>query len=694
MSSASEPHDLFADSHSFDWAERLQTYYIQAKLHLRRHWWVMLTAVCLGMAVQAYRELRRSPSYQSQGRMMVSGRIALPEGAVYREELSNFFGTQLSLMQSGRVKERARQRVLQLHPELAGQGARLSALQQPDASIFILRAEGGEPRYTQAFLDAVMEEYIIFRREMRSQTSENTLLAITDQLLRLENDISRQEAEVVEFQKSNNLVFIKEQGNSSGAYLSQLKNSQASLKTQLLFLEKADSGAVPETALAAPSTASAAMRAEVGADAALRETRLKLSALQAEMEQFGRYLKPRHPKMIGLRQEIERTGTLLEAQQRQVLAELTERKETLRSQIEALDTVIGVWEGTALDNGRRAAEFERLTARLDRSRSTYQRLLDSIQSIDLNQKLDQETVAIMETASPATMAGVDVTGKVIQGALAGLLAGACVLLAISAIDSRIVSAEDLKNRFDLPVLGILPRERMNEKGLVPFLKANDGRHLFAEACRTVRSSLLFMQGSEARPKTILITSSVPEEGKSTIAVNLAIALAFTSAPTLLVDADLRRGQLGRPFGFSNKPGFSDMLRGEGIDSIRPSGVDHLDLLTSGQYPERPGELLLSPRMDEMIETFRQRYQYVIFDSAPILATDDTLGFSVKMDSVLLITRSVFTHSRQVKTSLERLRMRGAPVQGFILNCADVRGADYYYYNKKYKGYYDQASATH
>ena len=133
---------------------------------------------------------------------MVSGRFALPDN-VYREELSNFFGTQISLMLSAHVKQKARERVLMLEPNLSQSWVRLSVSQRPNASIFQLQAEGGEPLFTQKFLDAVMEEYQTFRSDMRSETTETTLLAVTEQLYRLEGEIETLENTIVDFQKES-----------------------------------------------------------------------------------------------------------------------------------------------------------------------------------------------------------------------------------------------------------------------------------------------------------------------------------------------------------------------------------------------------------------------------------------------------------------------------------------------------------
>ncbi len=675
-----------------DWAERLNAYYYLGRMLLAQYWWVVLLSIALGVVYQVWRTLSRDPLFASQSRMFVSGRIALPEGsAAYREELSNFFGTQIELMKSEEVRNRAREIMQARYPHLRACKVELDARQQPNASIFILQAQGTVPEYVQRYLDAIMEAYISFRRGLREQTSNTALNNITEQIYNLERDIQQQENALVDFQKENNLIFLKEQGNTAGSYLARLKNTQAEYKTQLLQLENLD--------LSAFATATADEDAVARSGDLLKLVDLSFAreyfaglreweSVRTQLVDFGQYLKPAHPKMIRLAAEADRLARLVQIYREQAIARIDEQKRLLQQQIANLDKIIANWETTALENSRKNAEFERLNSRLERTRLTHQRLLDSLQSVNLNQKLEQDLVYILETAGPARPIGSTLRHNILRGALFGLVSGVGLLVLLRLIDNRIISAEDLKSRFEPAVLSVIPLEKNEHSKPLELLRPRDERTLFAEACRTLRSSLLFMNGPKGPPSCVVVTSSVPDEGKSTIAANLAVAISFTSSRTLLLDADLRRGHLHKLLGREQKPGLSEwLLGGVKLENIlQPTDFPHLDFLTTGTYPERPGELFLSPRMDELLGILRQRYEFIVIDSAPVLAIDDTAGFAAKTDAVLFVVRSNYTQVRQVKVSLERLQLRGISVAGFVLNFVDVRGSDYYYY-KKYKNYY-------
>lgn len=154
-----------------------------------------------------------------------------------------------------------------------------------------------------------------------------------------------------------------------------------------------------------------------------------------------------------------------------------------------------------------------------------------------------------------------------------------------------------------------------------------------------------------------------------------------------MDADLRRGALYKEFKLNKSKGLSEIILEELplSETIQKTGIENLDFISTGEYPERPGELLLSDRMGQICLLLQERYDYVIFDSAPLLATEDTSSFATRVDGVLFTVRSGYTQARQVRSSLERLNQRGVNVFGFILNFVDTKGSDYYYYNK-YQNY--------
>ncbi|HKK18262.1 MAG TPA: polysaccharide biosynthesis tyrosine autokinase [Opitutales bacterium] len=706
-------NDLFNDedqSGKIDYTEILHKALYRAKIVLKRFWWVVPVAVSMGVAYKAVETFLQAPVYRSDAQMMLSGRISLPENELYAEERGNFFGTQIELMESDQVKSRAVERVKLAQPEVykdleqsedfLNRGLRsldVVAEVKDDTSIFTLKALTPTREFSRAFLDAVMAEYINRRSEMRAKTSEKTYDAIAAKIRSLETEIDENEDAIVEFQKKNNIVFIQEQGSAAGTYLADLKRRLAELKTEARTLSSiSDSSQVEDLMLKSiqpPGDASSdgTFVSAVGSQEDNEKYVLaknQLEQLKADLEEFEIYLKPKHPKIIGLKNQIERTSNQLEILRRQAFERIGERKLVIERRIENLNDEIQIWEQSALENSRLIAEFERLQSRLERSKAAYERNQEALRAIDTGQSLSQETVSVLEDASPAYPAGQGTIMGLAEGAVYGMVLAVGVLVLISFLDNRIFSAADITNHFDEPLLGAIPFEK-NHNGdqSTVLLRKSDDRYIFAEACRNLRTSVFFMGDESWKPSVFAVTSAIPSEGKSTVSANLAVALSFSHSKVLLVDADLRRGRLHKLFNLNFENGLTGLLEGRrDLDEVvQRSSYDNLDFISIGGHPDHPAELLMSDKMGDLIKLARQRYDFIVFDTAPILATDDTTSFAPLVDAVLFTVRCSFTHLRQIKPAVARLKERSTNVDGIILNYVDTAQPGYYYY--RYSEYY-------
>src|SRR6266481_6424011 len=200
-------------------------------------WWIPVLAIATGLGIETWLSRIEPPSFVSIGRMIVSIKLAIPEGSVYTEELSNFLGTQAALMQSGVVINRAHARVAAQKPDLARSPVALKVSVLPKTTIFVLQGTGEVPEYTQAFLQGCMEEYVILKKEMRTQTSDTTVAGLTEEVLRLEKELRKSDEDLVAFQSTNSVVLLQEQGNSAGNYLAALNQRLAALKSEYELLQ-------------------------------------------------------------------------------------------------------------------------------------------------------------------------------------------------------------------------------------------------------------------------------------------------------------------------------------------------------------------------------------------------------------------------------------------------------------------------
>src|SRR6202171_3712280 len=217
---------------SAPWSTAFITRLHRYKSLLLRRWWIPVLTICLGLFVQAWLIYQTPPSFLSASKMMLAGKLNISQNAVYSEDNVNFYGTQIQLMQSAEVRRSAEALVRSTHPEMQPVLIEITVAQKPRTSIFDLQAIGSTAEYTQAYLNALMQKYLDFKKGMREDQGHNMTTAITEQLISVEKDLRSGEDEMLDFQKQNNIGFIQEEGNSAAAYLVRLNQQFASLKTE------------------------------------------------------------------------------------------------------------------------------------------------------------------------------------------------------------------------------------------------------------------------------------------------------------------------------------------------------------------------------------------------------------------------------------------------------------------------------
>ncbi|MDW8308119.1 MAG: polysaccharide biosynthesis tyrosine autokinase [Verrucomicrobiales bacterium] len=661
---------------------------------LLKWWWILPLTMLLGIAVQGYRLWTAPPKFAALSRMVVGYKLSVQSGPTPTEELMNFLGTQRELMRSARVTEDAARRVRQLRPDLPAGPVELQISVSPRTAVFNLLATGSHPEYTRLFLDACMESYKLLKKEMRGDVAENVLQGINRQLADLEAELKRYEEEEINFKSSNSLVLIQEQGNTAAKYLAQLDAKLASLKTEHQLLTRLN---LEQNLERQQQTRATGAPAGGDADSGSESVRLlhrdyfkakqELELRKAEYADWARVLKPLHPRMVALSNEITRREDLLEIFRAQSLEELTNRVNSVALEIKTLEEIIQEWTAKALDANRRLALYEDIRTKKQRTQQLYDQLLKYMQTIDVDQSLAQEPVTVLEPAR-LVPAGPNIAKMLLLGALAGLLAGLSILFVMERLDDRPATFSDLQESFDEPVLGQIPLEHGHGRNRhVPVLQLEDQRHAFVEAYRNLRSSLLYMASEGKRRRVLLVTSAIPSEGKSLTAANFAVILALSGSRVLLVDADLRKGLLHRHFNLHSTPGLNEVLLGEKPwrEVVQATPTPNLWLLPRGNTARNPGEMFLKPAMLQLIRELAAEYDFVVFDSAPVMAADDVTTLAPHVEGVVFVIRANFTSARVARAALELLYQRDVSVLGLAFNGVEANSSDYYYY--RYKDYY-------
>ncbi|PYK99205.1 MAG: hypothetical protein DME19_09480 [Verrucomicrobia bacterium] len=524
--------------------------------YLRRHWWLPALTTSIALCLVAFYLMRRPPVYVSQSSLWVSGKVKLPEGSLYSEELQFFFGTQIELLQSEKLQARATNRVATLKPELKPVPVELRIRQTPRTTIIVLDASGPEPAYAQAFLDALVDEYFAYRKEVRAASSDDTLNSLTRELEQQEKQLKSAQDQLLAAQRDTSLAMLQEQNTSASSYLAKLTLQQADLRmeSQMLELVATDRSDRSEGSDSSADAGLDTSNLASARNADYLSARQRVEMLKRDRDEVARYLRPQHPKIQKVNEEIARAQELLGVFHKESRDQLAASRQSVTQKLQTVDDSIQEWERKVRQTSQRLADIERHRLNVQRAQTIYDRLHTMLQGLDLNRNLDQETITRMQGSSVAAAKPKGLLGKLARASLAGLALGLGLLYFLESSDDRFNSITELADRFpEAEVLGQVPKVRRERRtGLVRLVDPHDNRHAFAESMRNLRSSLILMACSGHRPKILLVTSAVPGEGKSTVAINLALALAFTGARVLLVDGDLRRGALNRQLGLANE----------------------------------------------------------------------------------------------------------------------------------------------
>jgi capsular exopolysaccharide synthesis family protein len=673
---------------------------------IRRHWWLLPLTVSIGSCLAAWFVAQMPPAYMSSARMIVSPQLQMNTGTAYNEDQSDFYGTQVEMMMDSEVRQHALARVQTLYPGMPPEEVDYKADLIPHTSMFYLTATAANPLFAQAYLDACMDEFIEKKREERRDTTDSTTVAISNEMASLDKEIQTTDDAILAFQKQNNIGFLEEEGNSAAKHLAQLNQQLSDLTTEynLLKMLDVDQALDRESSMAAAASSSSSTTTTTASDGSTTSTdspdmtvasqgpiadyqheRQALALMRAELADMSTRLKPKHPKRIDLEQKIKEGETLLATLRAQSTEALKTHLDSMALEIQNLKQVIAQEETKALDLSGRLSEFERLKTKSDRAKAEYDRQLSNLHSVDVTKNVGGDTVQVEERASQAISVKPGLARIFLIGSGGGLLLGLLIIFVLDQLDDRISSLMELQTHFPEHLLGQIPQDKLDSENAL--LQPGDDRQALIESFRTLRSSLIFLPVEGKRPKTLLITSALPDEGKTTVSSNLAVTLAFSGAKTLLVDADMRSGKVSHLFGAGDSPGLSSILsqKGKWSEYVSMTWIDNLYLLPAGPPLHHTSEHLLGKVTDQFLRDIYDQFDYVVFDSPPVIILDDTLSLSPKIDATLFVIRFNQSSVRSSRRALDLLTRRQANVIGTICNDVSLAETEYNY-NYSYRTY--------
>ncbi|WP_312168664.1 GumC family protein [Stutzerimonas kunmingensis] len=418
----------------------------------------------------------------------------------------------------------------------------------------------------------------------------------------------------------------------------------------------------------------------------IQQFKAEQAKAQAKVEELSKRYGPRHPAMTGAQSELSAASGSLRGQVEQIVAGIERNYQLAMANENSLQASFNANKSQIQDISRKEFQLRELQREVDGNRALYDTFMTRLKETAATADLESANARVVD---PATVPSDPIKPKkaliVAIAALLALFAGVGLTLLLDALNNTFKSTEEIENRLNIPVLGILPQLKMQERSELARMFTSDKDKSFSESIRTIRTGVV-LSGIDHPHKVMVITSSIPGEGKSTVSVNLAFALGQMER-VLLIDADLRRPTLAKSFGFPvGTPGLANLIAGTARLEECIQHVDGIDMLSAGTVPPNPLELLSSPRFAKALEVLKNKYDRVIIDSPPTQAVSDAIVLSTFADSLLYVVKSASTHIPLVEKGVGQLLQNNAPIKGVVLNQVDIKKAKRYGYS--YGGYYD------
>jgi len=397
------------------------------------------------------------------------------------------------------------------------------------------------------------------------------------------------------------------------------------------------------------------------------------AALQADYQDKLSIYKPDFPAMVQLRARLAEID-------REITSNVAAIKAAVRSQYQiavrqeaSLAGQVNQLKGAVLDLNNRSIGYNIIQREVDTDRTLYDGLLQRYKEVGVAGAVGANNISIVDRAKvptspfqPRPLFNVGIAG------LIGLMLGALLAFVIEQVDETIKTPEDIETKLGLPLLGAAPALG---KAQLPAAALANPRSALSEAYHSLRTALQFST-AEGAPRSLLVTSSGPGEGKSTTSMALAQGFARLGLRVLLIDADLRNPSLHREFGGNRAEGLSNLLTGGGelAKMAQPTGHPHLYLLTSGPSPPNPSELLAGPRLAQLLGEATRDYDLVVIDGPPIMGLADALLLANVADATALMIEAGATRRGLIRSAIRRLHGGGARIVGGVLTKFDVSKA--------------------
>ncbi|MGH7824907.1 MAG: GumC family protein [Candidatus Binatia bacterium] len=555
-----------------------------------------------------------------------------------------------------------------------------------------------DPGLSAAIANAHARSYIHQGQKLRSQANVDARKFLETKLTELRQRVEQSEDALNRFRKGKGIISLDDKENIVVERLADLNKrltdaeaERIGFEAQARLIKSRDYDSLPA----------------VINHGLIQSLKGQIVNLEGQYAHLAAQYKSGYPPVAKLQAQIAETRQRLSYQIRSVVAGINSAYFAAAGKERELREQMDKQKSAALALKDAAVEYAILAREANTNTQLYNAVLERMKEIGVASEIPASNVSILDGAEiPRSPSRPKKKLTLMIGAVMGLMGGLALALLYEYLDKTLKTPEDVQHYVGLANLAVVPdfaslpkiRQRsamliarypssVDSKLCMPVERlVASGRpvSMITEAYRKLRTSILLSQ-PENPPKTILVTSGTVGEGKTVTAVNTAIMFAQTGSAVLLIDGDLRRPACHRALKMWNNRGLTDFLAGqeELARAIKPTKIRNLSLLSSGTIPPNPTELLGSKKMNELLARLKERFDFIVIDSPPVIPVSDAVVLSMMVDGVVFVVRGQQTQQQLVKVAISQLDEAHVRIFGVVLNRIDIQSAEYVDYYRYY-----------
>ena len=671
---------------------------------LRRRWKAMLAVFVVVLSWSLYRAGKVEPIYESQAMIEVSipDRTSTLEGIPGLEEYvkekksGGDMATQVTLIQGGQLRDQALKRLSPEMQEKVKVGLRhFEASAINDTNLIAVKVQALDPESAAQYANAVCQEYIATTLTNNQRRSMGAIRYVEDQMQKVRSRLTQAQGELTDYKKQTGIFSVSAQAEALGSRVGAVRS--------LLEEAQAERAATAARLATAQSILATIPKGNVVPAAKIRNTELtglrtRLGELEVERTALLEEFQPTSVRVKNVDNQISAIKKRLASQPDTVIEEYREdpRRQPLEQEIatstatlKSLDARIRSFQGQ-LGNAEGAYknlpdqeyQFIALSSEAESLLKNYNLLYEKLQSLRISANARVSDGVLQSKAVPALAPiSADPNRRIFSAIAFALVAAIGIALLWDLLDNRIYSDDDAQRATGLPVLAQIPLEKRPERQLI----SNTGTKMtpVLESFRMLRANIAFSAAD--RPiRSLVVTSSLPNEGKSTTAINLATAAALCGESVILLDLDLRRPTQHVLSGLSNTPGFVNIVSGNCSieEATQESSVEGLKIITAGSIPPNPYKILNSDAARQTIQKLTQMADLVIIDTPPLLGLADARLVASFVDGSIMVVSCEETKRRDASRASDLLHSTNSDIVGTVFTKvphASAGYSDYYTY---------------